>query len=592
MNNPFEVESCILHHLIKLHSSTNKPTRPSISNLPATLPPPSIFTSLYTDGGTSDSQETAPQNISPNPTVAECAVHLELLEAFLVLKRRVLKSNALDYTFGTRRVPPQRRTDPNWLQKRKEKWDKFLDLAVLRFEVWWEEMAKKIGKGDLMDDENHLPPLDVLMVWHTYMLKPQVYRLDLRKKLGMLGDEELCNCAKFPWKAIHEAINHETRAYTLTAGQKRQWEKITAMPDNLFDFLSDYGQMHDETLGILARGSLDFPQRELKPGYFEQFLMQPGEKELIQLYLKKDSWCFLQMSDDFRWSDGREQEAHGVTKDLPKLMLDKFPRGSPPRMAKYISPIFQTAFVVSGTFCPARSLYEFRQKILAAPNNAEFFRYNDFSKEDDLQGVLDTIHWLFKTYTRKGYISGPSMDLKAAVQRQDSFVEKMGNFLWIRSPYLEGTLSRALTRYWRFLDLLRLRHNPKQSTSGKQSTTARPPVVPAIDIDIVWHTHLLDPAGYYICCIKNVGKFVNHNDDLEQDVLRTGWELTKKVYWKKYGVVYGACFCWVCEGIKSKSEAIMKGKTQRKVDWDVLGKEVKEEVEYWRMTEMDRRRRS
>ena len=33
-------------------------------------------------------------------TVGECAVHLELLEAFLVLKIKVLQSNAIDRAFG------------------------------------------------------------------------------------------------------------------------------------------------------------------------------------------------------------------------------------------------------------------------------------------------------------------------------------------------------------------------------------------------------------------------------------------------------------------------------------------------------------
>jgi len=318
-------------------------------------------------------------------------------------------------------------------------------------------MAQKIGQGDF-DKQDHLPPLDVLMVWHTYMLNPGVYREDLKTKLGTQGDENsLHKCAKFPWKAIHEAINHESRAYTMTATQEQEWKKITLMPGSLFDFLSNYEAMNDETLRNLAQ-------------------------------------------------------------DLP-------PRG---------------------------------------------------------------LSWLFQTYTSQGDISTSPIDLKAAVQRQESFVEKMGNFLWIRSPYLEGTLSRALTRYSRFTELLKLRHKTKTSRPQINSKNITcPPVVPAIDIDIVWHTHQLDPSGYNSWCMEKVGVFVDHNDNLDDAVLTT--EVTKEVYWKKFGVPYGACFCWFCEGVKSKSEKIVEAETQGVVDWAKLGRGVYEEVEYCKRKEMTRR---
>jgi hypothetical protein len=103
------------------------------------------------------------QGVSTIPTVAQCAVHLELLEAFLVLKRRVLKSNSLDRTFG---IDTTGKRDAAFTQRRLVKWDRFVALAVARFEVWWEKLVVK--KHDLSGDEQHiitadkLPPLGIL----------------------------------------------------------------------------------------------------------------------------------------------------------------------------------------------------------------------------------------------------------------------------------------------------------------------------------------------------------------------------------------------------------------------------------------------
>lgn len=484
MNNPFQVESCILHHLDELSSAATRKTqpKPNIPNLPATLPPPSIFATLDFEFNNSNSHQVQNTDGSRNilPTVTECAVHLELLEAFRVLKQRVLESNALDNTFGTKQASPQRRTDRAWMEKRKEKWHKFQRLAVLRFEIWWNKMAEKIGRGQLERIEYHLPPVDVLMVWHTYMLNPGAYREDFRRRLGIQqGEFQLHSSTKLPWRAIHAAIDYNTREFTMTERQQQEWGKITAMPHNLLGFLSDYSPMHPETLRLLAGSSGDLaPVRELpEPEYFERFGMNQSEEELIKLYIKGSS----------------------------------------------------------------------------GPQ--------------------------------------PSIDLKAAVQRQEAFVERMGALLWIRSPYLAGTLSRAIIRYSRFLELLRLKHKSEKSCQENRIPQATPvPLVPTLDIDIVWHTHQLDPSGYYACCLERVGKFVNHNDAFEDSLLGRGWELTKEVYWKKFGTVYGGCFCWVCEGVKSKSDEVQTGVMGGKVDWEKLGREVKEEVEYWRREEIVRRR--
>ena len=89
------------------------------------------------------------------PTVAECAAHLELLEAFHALKARILGSQELDSVLG---IVPRPRTvyrtthggpyrskrevkavkieDTTFAARRREKWPFFLRLAVVRFRAW------------------------------------------------------------------------------------------------------------------------------------------------------------------------------------------------------------------------------------------------------------------------------------------------------------------------------------------------------------------------------------------------------------------------------------------------------------------------
>lgn len=78
-----------------------------------------------------------------------------------------------------------------------EQWAVFLERAVYRFERW----ATMVIGGDSDAEEtnptppetrelapNEVPPLDVLMVWHTYMLNPRTYYEDtLRKLHGLLN---------------------------------------------------------------------------------------------------------------------------------------------------------------------------------------------------------------------------------------------------------------------------------------------------------------------------------------------------------------------------------------------------------------------
>lgn len=176
------MESPTYSHLQKLHSQGRLSVQRLRSDLNRTakryrnypsegqtplIPHPQLFKAL---------------SLSPSdlPTEAECAVHLELLEAFHALWVKVSHCQALDQTFG---IVPHKKTvyrrtyssqkrayfkkavfvkDNTFPRRRKAKWNYFLELATGRFLKW----ITAIGQSLQVETEGvdsklpgRLPPL-------------------------------------------------------------------------------------------------------------------------------------------------------------------------------------------------------------------------------------------------------------------------------------------------------------------------------------------------------------------------------------------------------------------------------------------------
>ena len=132
------------------------------------IPDPAIFAALENMTTNTDSHDP----LLPSP--AECAVHLELLEAFQILQQKVLTSNALDRVLGivpkdtiiTVKGKRTRRPDPKFAQKRKVKWEIYLRFASARFLEWWTRLDEVLlamarEKGELGIIKESLPPLGI-----------------------------------------------------------------------------------------------------------------------------------------------------------------------------------------------------------------------------------------------------------------------------------------------------------------------------------------------------------------------------------------------------------------------------------------------
>ncbi|KAF5611409.1 uncharacterized protein FSUBG_2241 [Fusarium subglutinans] len=195
-----------------------------------------------------------------------------------------------------------------------------------------------------------------------------------------------------------------------------------------------------------------------------------------------------------------------------------------------------------------------------------------------VSGYRPTIHESpCKEYSQlfQEYDSELAKQLRDAVIRQASFVDKMNSFMWIRSPSLQGTIRRAIARYQNFCKLL------------KMSKTT---VVPTLDIDLVWHTHQCT-AKYYGQVMKVLaGKFVNHDDTIEKPQLGDGFGETRRLYRVYFGQEYRVCGCWDCQALLTELErAVEDGQD---VDMDKITAKVKEDVFYYRAVEWSRRHKT
>ena len=131
-----------------------------------------------------------------------------------------------------------------------------------------------------------------------------------------------------------------------------------------------------------------------------------------------------------------------------------------------------------------------------------------------------------------------ALDLRGAVLRQGVFVEKMRTLDWLHSPVARATMGRLLVKYGRFFELM----VPLQRDHV---------AVPTLDVDLAWHTHQLSPSAYYRHATSKTGRFIDHDDKIDEAALSEHFVWTSKAYQDCYGEVYSECTCWYCESIST-----------------------------------------
>ncbi|KAG8946582.1 hypothetical protein FRC04_011560 [Tulasnella sp. 424] len=147
------------------------------------------------------------QYVKARVTPSDLQAHLVLLGAFHRLREEVR-------TFkGNSDVP----TEPD------EGWAVFLQRSLYRFDQWAVQMIggegqeEVLGEGPRVLAPNEVSPLDVIRVWHTYMLNPRTYYEDyLRKLPGLLQTGRLNRPRALP---PHPPSGNRVSAFNSSTGQ-------------------------------------------------------------------------------------------------------------------------------------------------------------------------------------------------------------------------------------------------------------------------------------------------------------------------------------------------------------------------------------
>lgn len=413
------------------------------------VPDPGVFATL----------STAKQTISSDgtrlPTIGECATHLELLETFFVLRQRILRSDEIDGIYGIAAIPQKKRgkqgdtkllKDETLWERRQVKWPKFIEIAVVRFLVW-----KALCERDVSNYK--IPPVDVLMVWHAFLLNPRLFRVHC-------GEGSFYR-RPFPWSRVHKAINNSDWTFMMPQEAAEMFEEKTGLSTDLLEELSSWKASHEAPFVL---------------------------------------------SDSMKYFTSEDRP------DIP-------------------------AWVSS---LPA---------------------------ENQIRKHFNALHLID---------SDLAVQLRDAVLRQASFVEKMNSHLWIRSPGLHGILNRAIDRYSKFLRLMKL-----------YPTTM---FVPTLDIDLAWHTHQCTPMLYLKGTKLWAGRFINHDDTIVKDTLDDGFDKTKRLFRVHFGKEYKVCGCWDCEALLSALEHPEKDQDGI-IKMESIVKDVADEVAYYRAIETARRKK-
>ncbi|RLV88126.1 hypothetical protein JA9_002681 [Meyerozyma sp. JA9] len=469
------------------------------------------------------------------PTTNEIEAHLKLLKSLQLLQRSMASSN-----------------DPVCAAKT---WQVFVTNSVRRFIIYVSALKKYMfqnaGHEYYPLDESsmyvkeatrnkrlieimasHLPPLDILMVWHAFSLNPKsFYDAFLRNNFLTFV------FIPFPLHLVNDAIDNNSLLYKPKETYVEQFNRI----------LSFYGVKMDYTFDGPFRSNV-----HVVP------VMCPVCKKILSQSVALSNNSDSGFADPYFKIDDVKPCCgfQGVINHEQLRRRQFYADLSDKRTLPYIYRFFSLVLNYGNQnpleldACIKRENLPARSQLKTEPVETFINRNEKFAFRRRVQIIgrnYPQFNLVYLTIPRQDTIQIHE-DLVGCVVRQGRFVEAINRQDWYGSPTKKEAISEAILRYSRFLSLL--------VRFGTTST-----LVPTLDIDLVWHTHQLSSYFYFSWCLDNSkdNMVIDHDDKVEESNLNQWFEKTAKLYRSEFKYDYCVCFCWYCVCIRNHANSKLQG---------------------------------
>ncbi|OJI81968.1 hypothetical protein ASPTUDRAFT_57718 [Aspergillus tubingensis CBS 134.48] len=507
---------------------------------------------------------TSPSSEPKYVTQKQCVIHLKLLSAFAELRDVVSNNDGLFGLHDTDGHQEGDAQDKYHALVKEKRWAVYVARAVKRYTNWWfrclpspeplPKMAdiRRNAYANVVKPEkivqwhqDILPPLDVLMVWHSHMLNPRKYLEDCIRygKMSVWG-------AGFPWELLDQQIDGTTFDYTATGEACRYFEsQVGSSWDNLLDPLTTIVQCPNCSTEVVVGWTTSPDVTDVNHPFDNCIgLADKGFRAVChncdylinhdRLKLAKWRQDVRSVRDQSRPMPGCFYNLRGVPfpvsmswKEAAFLYPSQLIRVVADDILEFTDPKFNKCHSIAAVRDYLKIRVQERRVLQMAHES-------HFSKVQPTRVEKICIRRMISRYWDN---SGPfSLDLLGAVIRQGKFIQQMDRINWLRSPTLHATTNRMIRKYSVFFGIMA--DNPKEMA------------VPTLDVDLAWHTHQLSPRQYYNYSVRLTNRpmrFIDHNDKVDELKLTNGFEWTCKTYREVTdGEIYSECVCWFCEAIR------------------------------------------
>lgn len=542
---------------------------------------------------------------------SECIAHLKFLAAVAQLRESISSATNL---FGIdkelqRDAPSSVPLTPEITDRLREKrWQVYVARAASRLATWWFTLPEYNARPTVASiramnmkpeeiDKSHaltftkenLPPLDVLMVWHTFMLNPRCYLEDccFHGRMNLWA-------TPFPFEAISDSLLYRNGSFTYEPGleAERKWYEQTKRAwDNVGD--SSRHRVHCPkcaasqtvpwTTARITINEAALNNNSNKHTVVESSSFESATGFADKAFSAKCTGCGNLLTHDtlavlsFRKDNKRLLQEHRAMRGT-LLNMDGVMRGRTSIATKW-SNLAPNYFLHALKMDVVKEMRGAGVRCSSMRDIASYLSTKLYRKEYKIRTLgLDTLasnRDMFGTNKGKGRgalrrmmsrygawtSSRFSMDLVGAVLRQGVFIQKMQAIDWLQiknaaaarpplfasegSTALHGLMAQCIEKYGVFWDII-------VRSPGKMA-------VPTLDVDLVWHTHQLAPQRYYkhsISTTKKKGgiRFIDHNDKVEEGRLSDAFEWTVKRYGSLTGgKPYSECMCWYCHSTRLRT---------------------------------------